>query len=81
MGKILHFDNKSLKNRARVKKCRQLKKLKEIHDDFIRKQIYLNPKGLIKSKSTHIKDEMSKDMLFKDKLIFGQLNIILHIEL
>lgn len=69
MGKILHFDNKSAKNRERVKKCRHLKKLKEIHDNLIRKQIDLKSQGIIKSKSTHSKDEMGKDLLFKDKLV------------
>lgn len=40
MARIKRFDKKAINNRARVKKCRNLKKLKSIHEQYIQNRIY-----------------------------------------
>lgn len=39
MGKIKHFDEKAQKNRARVRKCRQLKKIRLSHENHVRERM------------------------------------------
>lgn len=40
MGKVKYFDEKSEKNRARVRKCRELKKTRLNHENNVRKRMY-----------------------------------------
>lgn len=40
MAKIKHFDEKAQKNRARVRKCRQLKKIRLSHESHVRDRMF-----------------------------------------
>lgn len=39
MGKIKHFDDKAKKNRARVRKCRQMQKIRSNHEQHVRERM------------------------------------------
>lgn len=42
MAKVKGFDQKAANNRARVERCRDFKKMKSMHETYIRNRVYPN---------------------------------------
>lgn len=63
MGKVRNFDEKSCKNRARVRKYRNWKKAKSLHENYIRRQVEIEA-----DESVHIDDSIYNG-IFDDSFV------------
>lgn len=73
MGKIRHFDVKSQKNRIRVARCRQLKKMRSIHDNSVRERVFSKTDDLVER---HFPDDNQKRINENNEISddFGDMN-------